>query len=115
MSKLNVHVEGWDAVAARVADVWHQAERGEQVAESHHLSFATWESLSAILTAKRLELLRHLHRHPAVSIAALARDLDRDYRRVHEDVDLLSRAGLIDRTAEGLHADYDSIQTTIAM
>ena len=72
-------------------------------------------SLSAVLTAKRLELQRHLHRHPAASIAALARDLDRNYRRVHEDVEMLTNAGLIDRSGEGLHADYDSIQTNIAM
>lgn len=115
MSKLNVHVEGWKEVAARVTEAWHQAERSEVVDGGHHLSFTTWESLSAVLTAKRLELLRHLHRRPAVSIAALAHDLGRDYRRVHDDVKMLTNAGLVDRTPEGLHADYDSIQTTIAM
>lgn len=115
MSKLNVHVEGWDAVAARVTEAWHQAERGEAVDGGHHMSFTAWERLAAVLTAKRLELLRHLHRNPAVSIAALARDLGRDYRRVHDDVEILTNAGLIDRTPDGLHADYDSIQTTIAM
>ena len=103
MSKLNVQVECWDAVAARVTEVWHKAEHGEAVEASHHLSFITWESLSAVLTAKRLELQRHLHRHPAASIAALARDLDRNYRRVHDDVEMLT------------NADCDSIQTNIAM
>ena len=70
MSKLNVHVEGWDAVAARVTEAWHQAERGETADGGHHLSFTAWERLAAVLTAKRLELLRHLHRNSAVSIAA---------------------------------------------
>ena len=115
MSKLNVRVEGWDAVAARVADAWHQAEQGQRVDGGHHLSFSSWEGMCSVLSAKRLELLRHLHRHPALSIAALARDLGRDYRRVHDDVEKLCAAGLIDRSSQGLSADYDAIQTTIAM
>ena len=35
-----------------------------------HWAFTAWERLAAVLTAKRLELLRHLHRNSAVSIAA---------------------------------------------
>jgi len=57
MSKLNVHIEKWDDVAARVADVWRRAERGEDVTPSHHVSFASWEALAAVMTPKRLELL----------------------------------------------------------
>ena len=34
-----------------------------------------------VLTPRRLELLRHLHRHPVPSIAELARTLKRDYKR----------------------------------
>ncbi len=115
MSKLNVHIETWDEVAARVADVWHRAEGGEDVVPSHHVSFASWEALAAVMTPKRLDLLRHLHRRPAASIAALARDLGRDYRRVHGDVEALVAAGLIDRGADGLRAEYAAIQADIAL
>lgn len=115
MSKLHVHIETWDEMAARVADVWHRAESGEDVAPSRHVSFASWEALSAVMTPKRLELLRHLHGRPAASIAALARDLGRDYRRVHDDVEALVEAGLIDRGADGLRAEYEAIQADIAM
>lgn len=113
---LKIHVgESFDAMAARVASAWHRAERGEEVQENH-LSFESWEGLSKALSGKRLELLRHLHRHPAASIAELARALSRDYKRVHEDVETLTAAGLIDRTDEGgLRADYDEIRTTIAL
>jgi len=61
------------------------------------------------------QMLRRVAFRPGDQVAALARDLGRDYRRVHDDVALLIGAGLIGRTAEGPHADYDSIQTTIAM
>ena len=71
--------------------------------------------LARVLTGKRLELLRYLHRHPARSIAELARALGRDYKQVHADVQALAAAGLIDRTPGGLRADYGEIRTTIAV
>lgn len=114
MSK-DVHVGGgFDEVAKRVADAWRRAEEGEAVSEDH-LIFVSWEALSRVMTTKRFELLRHLHRQPAVSVAALARDLRRDYKRVHEDVNALSGAGLIERDASGLRAEYDEIRIVIAL
>ena len=67
------------------------------------------------MTPKRFELLRHLHRHPAASVASLARSLERDYKRVFEDVEALTRAGLIERDKQGLRADYDEMWTVIAL
>jgi predicted transcriptional regulator len=69
------------------------------------------------MTPKRLELLRHVHRHPARSIRALAAALGRDYRRVHPDVEALAAAGLSDRDEHGLRADYRTVkmETTIAL
>ena len=98
----------------RFVDAWRRAERGEAVDE-RHLSFESWEGLARVLSGKRLELLRHLHRHPARSIAELARALGRDYKRVHADVEALAAAGLIDRTPGGLRADYGEIRTTIVV
>ncbi len=65
------------------------------------------------LSPKRLELLRHLHRHPARSIRALTPTLGRDYRRVHEDVEALEAAGLLDRDEDGLRADYDAFEVSM--
>lgn len=48
-----------------------------------------------MLTPKRLELLQVVHREPAPSVKALATRLHRDYKRVHEDVETLSGAGLL--------------------
>lgn len=83
MSKdLKVHVGAdFDAAAKRVADAWHRAEAGESVDEDN-LTFVSWNALSRVMTTRRFELLRHLHRNPAASVAALARALTRDYKRV---------------------------------
>jgi predicted transcriptional regulator len=110
--KIEVHVGGdFDAVARRVAAAWHRAEGGEEVQEDH-ITFASWEAISRIMTEKRYELLRHLRRHPASSVAALAREIRRDYKRVHEDVEVLEQAGLIER-GEGLRMPFDRIEATI--
>jgi predicted transcriptional regulator len=66
-----------------------------------------------ILSPKRLELLRHLHRQPARSIRALALALGRDYRRVHDDVEALEGAGLLDRDAGGLRAEYGAFDVSM--
>lgn len=117
MSDLQIHVgDSAEDFAGRFSDAWHRAERGETVNE-RHLSFDSFETLARALTPKRLELLRHLHRTPAASINALAKSVGRDYRRVHEDVEALVAAGLVDREEDGtgLTAPYDSISTRIAL
>lgn len=113
MSKVQVHVgESLEKVGARVADAWHRMERGEEVDE-RHIGFADWETMVRVLSPKRLELLRHVHLHPAKNIRALADALGRDYRRVHEDVEALEAAGLLERDKEGLRAEYDAFDASV--
>jgi predicted transcriptional regulator len=116
MSKdIELHIGGdFDEVEKRVIDAWNRAEAGEAVSEDH-LTFLQWDTFSKTMTTKRLELLRHLHRHPQASILALSKSLGRDYKRVHEDVEILSLAGLIERDGNGLRAGYDEIRAVIAM
>ena len=117
MSELKIHVhDTLEDMGARFAEAWRRAERGETVQE-RHLSFDSFETLARTLTPRRLDLLRHIHRTPAASIAALARAVGRDYKRVHEDVEALAGAGLVEREADGtgLSAPYDAIRTTIVL
>lgn len=117
MTDLKITVgKTWDEISGEIIDAVHRAERGEAVEPEASINFATWDALTRTLTAKRLELLRYLHRHPVASVLALAKALNRDYRNVHGDVAALVDAGLITRNDTGeLRADYDSIQTQIAM
>ena len=116
MKDIELHV-GYDPAAtkARMLDAIRRAEAGPLRPQSH-LTFDSFEGLSRTLSGKRLELLRQVHRRPAASIAALARALGRDYKRVHADVEILSAAGLLDRTdAGGVRAAYDEIRTVISL
>lgn len=114
MSDLKITVGGDVKADAsrRFIDAWHRAEAGETVDE-RHLAFESWEALARVLTARRLEMLRYLRRHDVPSVRALARALERDYSNVHADVQALRDAGLIE--GESLRADYDAIDTRIAI
>ena len=114
-TKVQLHVEKTAAaMGGRFVAAWHRAAHGQRVSE-RHVSFESWEGMAGVLSAKRLELLRHLHRHPAPTVAALARALERDYKRVHEDVEMLETAGLVERREGELRATYAEIVATVSL
>ncbi len=69
---------------------------------SARISFATPALLWRVLTAKRLDLLKVLCGAGPVSIREAARRARRDVKAVHGDVTALLKAGVIDRTDDGL-------------
>jgi len=103
-----------DDASERFVDAWHRAERGETFHE-RHLSFESWDALARVLTGKRMELLRYVRRNHVPSVRALAKALSRDYSNVHADVKALASAGLLEASAKGVRADYDAIETRIAI
>jgi predicted transcriptional regulator len=100
--------------ARRFIDAWRRAENGE-IFHERHLAFESWDALARVLTGKRMELLRYVRRHKVTSVRALAKALGRDYSNVHADVQALTAAGLLDATDGGVRADYDAIETKIAI
>jgi predicted transcriptional regulator len=103
-----------EEVSRRAIDAWHRAERGETFHE-RHLAFENWDTLARVLSNKRMELLRYVRRNRVTSIRALAQALGRDYSNVHADVKALAEAGLVENTKKGVRADYDAIETRIAI
>lgn len=116
MNNVNITVGGdiEKEASARFIDAWHRAERGETFHE-RHLAFENWDTLARVLTNKRMELLHYVRRNPVTSIRALAKALGRDYSNVHADVKALEAAGLVENTRKGVRADYDAIETRIAI
>lgn len=114
MSRVKLNVGTPEDMARRFAEAWHGAERGQD-GEENHLTFLDLDSLLSHLTNKRMEMLRHLHRHPARNVADLARSLGRDYKRVHEDVEALSRLGLIERSQTAVRVTVDEIQASLRL
>jgi predicted transcriptional regulator len=116
MSEVKITVGGAmeDRASSRFVDAWHRAETGESFHE-RHLAFESWEALARVLSGKRMELVRYVHRHSVTSVRALAKALSRDYSNVHADVQALLNAGLLEASDGVLRADYDAIETRIAI
>jgi predicted transcriptional regulator len=115
LSKIDIHVGGGFADSKRrVLAAVAAAETGAFESETH-ITFESWAALAKVMTPKRFEILRRVHRAPAASVAVLARDLKRDYKRVHADVEALTDAGLLDRAQGDLRAACDEIRTVIVL
>jgi predicted transcriptional regulator len=110
---VRVHIEGLAESGRRFVEAWQRAERGETVREEH-LSFESFEGLLATLSPKRIELVRFVRRRPNLSIARLARELKRDYQRVHGDVRALEAAGLLENSEKGLRAPYAGVDAELS-
>ena len=112
--KITVGGEMEQEASRQFIDAWHRAERGE-IFHERHLAFESWDTLARVLTGKRMELLGYVRRNNVTSVRALAKALGRDYSNVHADVQALAKAGLLDATSSGVRADYDAIETRIAI
>ena len=116
MSDVKITVGGnmEEEASRRFVDAWHRGEQGDDL-QQRHLAFESWETLTRVLTGKRMDLLRYVRHHDVTSIRALAKALGRDYSNVHADVRALMDAGLLDTSNGAVRADYDTIETTIAI
>jgi predicted transcriptional regulator len=116
MSKAKITVGGEieKEASKQFIDAWHRAERGETFHE-RHLAFENWETLARVLSNKRMELLGYVRRNQVTSVRALAKALGRDYSNVHADVQALAGVGLLENSRKGVRADYDIIETQIAI
>ncbi|MGH6631256.1 MAG: hypothetical protein ACREB3_16130, partial [Burkholderiales bacterium] len=93
-----IHVGGLQDMGRRFVEAWHKLEKGGRLNAPENVTFTDLDSLLRVMSAKRLEVLRHLRRAGPQSVRRLAGELRRDYKNVHSDVQALIRAGLIIKT-----------------
>lgn len=96
------------------------AEMGEQfvkawrdgASDTDTFEFESPRALFSVLTPKRWEMIERLQGLGEISLRGLARSLERDVKRVHEDAAVLLDWGLIERTAQGkIRVPYEKIHT----
>ncbi|MEZ5476575.1 MAG: winged helix-turn-helix transcriptional regulator [Thiolinea sp.] len=80
------------------------------------ISYATPAQLFRVFTQKRWELIACLQdQSESVSIRELARQLGRDVRRVHDDVQALMEEGVIEKEGTGIHIPFAEIHTDFTL
>src|SRR6266852_698912 len=95
MRKIEIRVESADAFFERGRRIAELADRGARMPPSRIVAFEDVEDLLAVLTEKRMLLLKAL-KETQGSIAELARRLKRDRSAVTRDVQLLERYGVVE-------------------
>ncbi len=98
---LHIEISSPDESMRQFADAWHKIEHGEAVEPFYSVGFESMAELISTLTPKRWELIERLHHEGPMSIYALAKLLQRDYKNVHTDVKALSELEIIQETEEG--------------
>ena len=101
MNELRIRVEETDDFFRGALAAARRVDAGDVAARSASLSFQTMDTLFRTLTPNRWILIGTLRRMGPVSIRALAKRLERDFRGVHADVAKLLEVGLIERDDHG--------------
>lgn len=83
--------------------------------QGEELAFETAGAFFGKLTERRWELVRALQGQGAMPIREIARRVDRDVKRVHEDVSALIDLGLLERTDEGVVCPFARIHVDLEM
>jgi predicted transcriptional regulator len=98
---LYVRVSSQADALDRFEAAWHLASGLPPPAPLALLSFADLPLLMKSLTPARWELLRQLKTAGPLTIFALAKLLERDYKNVHTDVSRLLELNLIEKAKDG--------------
>jgi predicted transcriptional regulator len=100
-----------DDALDRFEAAWHLASGRKAPAPLALLSFADLPLLAKNLTPARWELLKKLKARGPLTVFALAKVLERDYKNVHTDVARLIELNLIERTATSLiRVSWDAVR-----
>ena len=117
MSKaLYVRLSSREDSLDRFEAAWHLASGREAPAPLAVLSFADLPLLTKNISPARWDLLKRLKKAGPLTVFALAKLLERDYKNVHTDVAQLTSLGLIQKTNENLvHVAWDAVRAELKL
>jgi predicted transcriptional regulator len=99
--KTEIRIESAESFFERGRRLAKAADRGARIPHSRVVAFEDINDLLALLTAKRVLLLKQVQETPS-SISTLAKNLNRDRSAVTRDVQALERFGVVQVTAKPL-------------
>jgi len=112
---LEVRVEGIGEALDRFEAAWIHIEEGGQLAPRRILALPNLPALFKALTPLRWQLLEQLAAEGPLSVYALAKRLQRDYKNVHTDVAQLGALGLIERSGARVAVPWDAVRAELRL
>lgn len=105
MNTLTIRIESLQDVTKAIRGALAQ----DKAESSAGLSFVAYETMHRVLSPKRLDIVRAMARHGAMSYREVSRRVGRDFKGVHSDLTALIQAGVVDRTEDGVVFPYDAL------
>ena len=104
MKTVMLSVESTSSVVARAKQALSGKPQGD------YISFASLELLWKVLAPNRMAIVKVLAGSEPLALREIARRVNRDVKAVHNDVQMLLKAGVLDKTESGQIAfEYDEI------
>jgi len=101
------------------AKVYKKLERGEKINPVEKLTFTNVNDFRKFITGKRLELLKTIKQKNPNSIQQLAKMLNRDYKSINTDLQILQKMDLVSKKRENnktvLEVNYSEIGIKIPL
>ena len=104
MKTVMLSVESISSVAARAKQALSGKPQGD------YISFTSLELLWKVLAPNRMAIVKVLAGGEPLALREIARRVNRDVKAVHNDVQMLLKAGVLDKTDSGqIVFGYDEI------
>ena len=114
--KIDIGIKGLKESLKDFAETWKKLEAGKKVRKEEGIYFDSIDTMRAVLTNKRLQILKVIREQKPLSVYELAKILGRDLKNVNQDLKLLSDVGLVtlektetDKKRVIPHVDYAKI------
>jgi len=114
MKEITARIGGLADMGEAFTQAWKRIDAGDR-RDDYAIWFESPAEMFSMLSQKRVELLHALRGMGRVSIYALAKALERDYKNVRQDVLLLEKYGLVERNEGGVFAPYDMIHIDVPL
>jgi predicted transcriptional regulator len=110
MSTVTISISSTNETKARIRRAFDGKKQGA------FISFPSLELLWKVITPRRWEMLRAMAGSGPLAVRALARQMGRDVKTVHGDVQALIAAGVLDRTDDGqVLFPYDAVHVDFVL
>lgn len=122
VKRIDIGIKGLTESLKDFAETWKKLEAGKRVKKEEGIYFDSIDTMRAVLTDKRLSILKAIRERQPKSVYELAKLMGRDLKNVNQDLKLLADVGLVtlekaetDKKRTIPHVDYSKILLEISV
>ena len=115
IKKVIIEIKPLKETLKEAAEVFRKEKNGEKVIPTTGISFSDVDTFRKFFSKKRMELLSVIKHKQPKSIYQLAKFLNRGYKNVYDNVELLEELGLITRENNGVDVGFNKLCVEVAV